>query len=175
MSIAAAGAIYGLDRIGGNAMRNAQSLHDFTVQTGESHEALERWAETLNVIDPATSIDQAKDSIKGFINAVSDAKATGANAGVFSMLGLDIDGQNWEQILAQLREKLPTDIKDMGKTRTLGLMGQLNLVPGFMNTLNETSKPDFDKIYNSRPFETDAQIASLDKLGQVLGESKAGP
>lgn len=168
--VAAATAIYGIDRFVETATQGAVALYNFTQQTGLSAQALQQWEYAAHTANPALGINNIAQSIQNLQNNLVEIRRFGAgNSAPFAFLGLDIaHGQNALDILDELHNKLKNGLVD--RPLVTNLLGKLGIDPGFINLL-EKSDTEYNKFMQSLR-QSPEQIAGLQKFAEKIAAFK---
>lgn len=107
MSAVATGAVYALNAFMEGSALNAVKLRNFTMQTGESAAALQKWQAVIHATNPAVGIDEAFNKYKAFNEYIRATRFEGGGVAL-SALGVTVEPQDKiDQILEKVRVKLP--------------------------------------------------------------------
>lgn len=164
---AAAAAVYAIGAFVEKSIKGAAALRDFNLQTGLAQDKLQKWQIVGQLADLNLSAETVTGSIKNLQKSINDVRWGTGDGNAFKWLGVDImHGQDAFAVLEQLRDKLQLNLQRFGRARTVELIQQMGLDPGFINAL-QLSNAEFEKMYKGKILNQD-ELDKLNKLGLSL-------
>jgi hypothetical protein len=155
----AAGTLYALDKIASGSAQSANSLRQFTLQTGLSSDELQKWQAALVEMDISKGFDDATASLTTFQLNLSKMQLLGLSSSA-QWLGIDS-----HMTAFQAMEKIRSEYHSINPAILTNFLGELGVNPGFKRAL-AMDKGQFDKQFGSQ-----VDSAETVKANQELADS----
>lgn len=169
MSAVAAGAVYAINRFVSSSVQAATALRNFTAETGNNAQGLQKWQVASTLTNAAISADQVTASFKKMANAISDVSMGKGPSGVFAMLGVgDVRGKDVAQVMEELRQNFDKNVAEWGLNQTVNLMQEVGFDPAMLQALQLT-RQEFDKITDGKILSPDTN-RKLVELGNAMSK-----
>jgi len=163
----AAGAVYSVNRFIESSLHNSTALRQFTAETGESTEALQKWQVAAQLANTEMSVDDVTAAFKRMSSAMSEARYDGSKGGVFAQLGIEnVQQKTSAELLNELRQNFQNNIGRWGLPKTLDFMEQLG-VPKSMARTFGMSDEDIDRMTRGLTI-TDEQNKKITDLADTI-------
>jgi len=165
IQIAAASAVFGINKFVEGTISRVADLSSFNQQTGLSINLLREWQQAAQMSNLKIGADQVTNSIINLQKNLAQIKLGGGNMAPFQMLGIDISG-NAFSVLNQLRGA----IKNIKPEHATNLIQQMGLSPEMLSVLR-LSNDEFKKLSENR-FLSKEQSNDVTNLGLQIRQLK---
>ena len=176
LAAAAAGAVFAVNNFIGGAVNSAVALRNFGAETGLSLEQLQRWQQAATRTNLLETPEQVQASFAALSKAIAEAQLTGANSGVFTMLGITPDKlrEGAFAVAEQLRQNFAQNVATWGQGKPQAVIDLMEkIMPGVAGLQQALmlSSEEFNRISGS--ILSPNQLANLNAVGAALANVAA--